>query len=59
MQKLIEELEELQGELKEKKVNKCEIYSRIVGYYRTYNQFNDGKAEEAKLRKNFTVGSVN
>jgi ribonucleoside-triphosphate reductase len=25
---------------------KCEVYSRIVGYIRAVNQWNDGKKEE-------------
>ncbi|MBN2384417.1 ribonucleoside triphosphate reductase [bacterium] len=31
----------------------CEIYSRIVGYFRTLKQWNKGKKEEFKLRKTF------
>ena len=30
---------------------KCEIYSRVVGYLRPVNQWNEGKREEFKLRK--------
>ena len=33
----------------------CEVYSRIVGYLRPVNQWNAGKAEEFKMRKNFKV----
>lgn len=28
------------------KRTKCEVYSRIVGYIRPVNQWNDGKKEE-------------
>jgi ribonucleoside-triphosphate reductase len=33
----------------------CEVYSRIVGYLRPVNQWNDGKQEEFKERKLFNV----
>ena len=33
----------------------CEVYSRIVGYYRPVQQFNTGKQEEFKERKTFEV----
>ncbi len=31
----------------------CEVYSRVVGYLRPVNQWNNGKQEEFKLRKPF------
>ena len=31
----------------------CEIYSRIVGYYRPISRWNNGKACEFKNRKTF------
>jgi len=34
---------------------KCEVYSRVVGYLRPINMWNDGKQEEFKDRKKFTV----
>ena len=30
---------------------RCEVYSRVVGYLRPVDQWNDGKREEFKLRK--------
>lgn len=33
---------------------KCEIYSRVVGYIRPVEQWNDGKQAEFKDRKLFT-----
>jgi len=33
----------------------CDVYSRIVGYLRPVNQWNDGKREEFKIRKTFKV----
>ncbi len=32
-----------------------EVYSRVVGYLRPVSQWNDGKKEEFKLRKNFNL----
>jgi hypothetical protein len=36
----------------------CEVYSRVVGYLRPVQQWNKGKVEEYKMRKEFvnTVG---
>ena len=33
---------------------KCEVFSRIVGYYRPINLWNEGKKEEFKERKTFS-----
>lgn len=33
----------------------CEVYKRIVGYYRTTNSANAGKAQEMRERKEFKV----
>jgi ribonucleoside-triphosphate reductase len=33
----------------------CEVYSRVVGYIRPVNQWNNGKREEFKLRKTFKI----
>lgn len=34
----------------------CEIYSRVVGYFRPVSQWNPGKQEEFKDRKPYDVG---
>lgn len=34
---------------------KCEVYSRVVGYYRPVEQWNDGKQEEFRDRKEYKV----
>lgn len=34
---------------------KCEVYSRVVGYIRPVQQWNDGKQAEFKDRKTFAV----
>lgn len=32
---------------------RCEVFSRIVGYFRPVKNWNEGKAEEFKHRKTF------
>ena len=32
---------------------KCEVYSRVVGYYRPVQYWNDGKQQEFKDRKTY------
>lgn len=34
---------------------KCEVYSRVVGYLRPVNQWNEGKQEEFCDRKVFSA----
>ena len=36
---------------------KCEVYSRITGYYRPVQNWNDGKSQEFKDRKVYNVGT--
>jgi len=36
-----------------------EVYSRVVGYYRPVQHWNDGKREEFKDRKLFQVKEAN
>jgi ribonucleoside-triphosphate reductase (formate) len=33
----------------------CEVYSRVVGYLRPVNQWNDGKSSEYSDRKEYQV----
>jgi anaerobic ribonucleoside-triphosphate reductase len=40
---------------KERKPEKCEVYSRPVGYLSPTSKWNDGKQEEFKDRKEFKV----
>jgi len=35
---------------------KCEVYSRVVGYIRPVSGYNKGKLEEFKQRKEFVIG---
>jgi len=39
----------------EEQRTKCEVYSRIVGYIRPVQQWNDGKQAEFADRKEFCV----
>ena len=41
--------------MKKIKRTHCEIYSRIVGYLRPINQWNEGKQAEWKDRKVFKI----
>ena len=36
----------------------CEVFSRVVGYYRPISNWNKGKVEEFKERKEFTAGKA-
>ena len=37
---------------------KCEVFSRVVGYISPVNQWNEGKTEEFKLRKTFNISNA-
>jgi hypothetical protein len=50
---LDDELKRLQKELETFVVQDCEIYSRVVGYYRPLKQYNIGKQVEFSMRVNF------
>jgi ribonucleoside-triphosphate reductase len=39
-----------------KSVVKCEVYSRVVGYFRPVQNWNNGKISEYKERKEFIAG---
>jgi anaerobic ribonucleoside-triphosphate reductase len=43
----------LKEEYQNVKGTKCECYQRVVGYYRNVNNWNIGKVEEYKDRKEF------
>lgn len=49
------EIKELKKRLKEAKGRETEIYTRIVGYYRSIKNWNKGKSEEKKDRLNFVL----
>ena len=37
------------------KRQRCEVYSRVVGYYRPVKQWNDAKQKEYENRKEFKI----
>lgn len=37
------------------KRTECQVWSRVMGYYRPMSQYNKGKAQEAKDRKCFSL----
>jgi len=41
--------------MKKPKRTKCEVYSRVVGYLRPVEQWNEGKREEFKDRVTFKI----
>ena len=49
------EIAAVQKELNDVHGTETEVYARIVGYYRAIRNWNKGKAEEFKLRKNFKL----
>jgi len=53
-QQINKEIEDLQKELKSLKGTKTEVYSRIVGYYRSVKNWNKGKREEFDKRITFS-----
>lgn len=53
-----EEEDDMKKEKEVKKVIaiKTEVYSRVVGYYRPISNWNKGKKEEFRQRKNLKIG---
>ncbi|PMP69379.1 MAG: hypothetical protein C0187_07195 [Calditerrivibrio nitroreducens] len=50
-----EQIKDIEQKLLEVKGEKCEVYSRVVGYHRPVENWNDGKQEEFKDRIVFNV----
>ncbi|MEI7543145.1 MAG: anaerobic ribonucleoside-triphosphate reductase [bacterium] len=50
---LLLKLQDLKNELSNVKGSECEVYSRVVGYFRPVKQWNDGKQEEYADRVTF------
>jgi hypothetical protein len=50
-----EEIKELKHKLQNVQGSECEVYTRIVGYYRSVANWNVGKSEEYKFRKEFDI----
>lgn len=45
-EEILKKIENLQEELQAVHGTECEVYSRIVGYFRPVKQWNNGKQEE-------------
>lgn len=45
-QEIFKRIKELEEQLKNVKGTECEVYSRIVGYFRPVKQWNEGKQAE-------------
>jgi anaerobic ribonucleoside-triphosphate reductase len=56
-EELLEELSRLKEERKNAHGTPCEVYSRVVGYLRPVALWNEGKKEEYKVRKMYSVDS--
>ena len=52
---VVEQTAKLEEERDNYKGENCEVYSRIVGYYRPTYAWNDGKTEEYKKRVMYDV----
>lgn len=52
------EINKLKEDLKNIKGTECEVYTRIVGYHRNITNWNKGKKEEYKKRKEFKLDKL-
>jgi len=55
LESITEEITDLEKQYAEAKGARCEVYSRIVGYYRSVSNWNPGKSQEFKERMVFDV----
>ena len=46
-------INEIEGQLKKVRGSKCEVYSRVVGYHRPVENWNDGKKDEFNNRHDY------
>ncbi len=54
-EKILEEIKKLEKEKEAVSGTRCEVYSRVVGYFRPTENWNDGKKEEFSERKGFVI----
>ena len=59
IKELEEQLKEVEQELENKVVQECEVYSRVVGYYRPIKQWNVGQQERWSNQEFFEVNPQN
>ena len=58
--KIVEnKISELKKEMQDVHGSKCEVYSRVVGYLRPVQSWNQGKKEEFAMRKNMDISVKN
>ena len=50
-------IEQIKKEMAEVKGTPCQVYSRVVGYLRPVQSWNNGKIEEYRGRKFYNVGN--
>jgi len=48
-------MENTNREIKDEERQKCEVYSRVVGYLRPVDQWNEGKKREFADRREYKV----
>lgn len=48
-------LKAVKEQLKDVHGSKCEVFSRVVGYMRPVQNWNNGKKEEFAMRKTFNI----
>lgn len=56
-EEIAKKIAELKEKEKEVKGEKCQVYSRVVGYLRPVQSWNDGKIAEFKQRKVYNAGN--
>lgn len=52
---LQKQINEIKEEMKDVHGSKCEVFSRVVGYMRPVQNWNNGKKEEFAMRKTFNI----
>lgn len=53
---LLEGVKQVSNEKEKVLAIRAEVYSRVVGYYRPVQDWNEGKREEFKHRKYWNIG---
>lgn len=55
---VLSRIEEMEKQLNIIEARKTEVYARIVGYYRSVQNWNKGKKEEFKARLSYTDNTL-
>ena len=56
-QEIKQKIAKTKEEMANVKGTPCSVYSRVVGYLRPVQSYNDGKVEEYRLRKMYNAGN--